>query len=269
MFSGPFGQMYVRDSGGSGSPIVFVHGNSSSSRAYERQFEGALSRAHRLIAYDLLGHGRSDNAVDASAYLFPSHARALLALVETFGLQEAVFVGWSLGGHILLEAAPGLPRARGLAIFGTPPVDFPPSLEGAFLPNPVLGVGLAADVTREQAQAYVGSWFAPEFVDVPAFFLENALRTDGRARAMVAASIDPKISRDEIEVVANLKTPLAILHGAKEQLVNPGYFALLNMPTLWRGAVHQFADAGHTPQWETPAAFDAAIAAFAADCGAD
>ena len=268
MFSGPFGQMYVRDSGGSGSPIVFVYGNSSSSRAYERQFEGALSRAHRLIAYDLLGHGRSDDAVDASAYLFPSHARALLALVETFGLQEAVFVGWSLGGHILLEAAPGLPQARGLAIFGTPPVDFPPSLEGAFLPNPVLGVGFGSRRHARAGPSLCRLLVRAGICRRAPVLLENALRTDGRARAMVAASIDPKISRDEIEVVANSKTPLAILHGAKEQLVNPGYFALLNMPTLWRGAVHQFADAGHTPQRETPAAFDAAIAVFAADCGA-
>ena len=38
-------------------------------------------------------------------------------------------------------------------------------------------------------------------------------------------------------MVRDLKAPLAVLHGAAEQLVNGGYFASLAMPTLWRGAV--------------------------------
>jgi len=45
---------------------------------------------------------------------------------------------WSLGGHILLEAAKDLPRARGFAIYGTPPVGFPPEMADAFLPNPAM-----------------------------------------------------------------------------------------------------------------------------------
>jgi pimeloyl-ACP methyl ester carboxylesterase len=67
-------------------------------------------------------------------------------------------------------------------------------------------------------------------------------------------------------VVAELKRPLAVLHGAEEQLVNGAYFADLAMPTLWRGAVQTIAAAGHTPQWERPAAFDALLEAFADDC---
>ena len=84
---------------------------------------------------------------------------------------------------------------------------------------------------------------------------------------MIAASIDPNVSRDEIEVVANLTAPLAILHGAEDQLVNGAYFGSLAVPTLWRGAVRMIPEAGHTQHWETPVAFDAAIAAFAEDCG--
>ena len=63
----------------------------------------------------------------------------------------------------------------------------------------------------------------------------------------------------------DLKVPLAVLHGADEQLVNGHYFASLVMPTLWRGAVQTIPAAGHTPQWETPEAFDALIEAFIAE----
>jgi pimeloyl-ACP methyl ester carboxylesterase len=137
----------------------------------------------------------------------------------------------------------------------------------AFLPNPAMAAGFSADVTRAQAEAYVASFFAPGFADIPAFFVEDALRADGRARAQIVASMAPGVSRDEIHVVADLKQPLAVLHGAKERLVNGAYFAKLTMPTLWRGAVQMIDAAGHAPQWETPVAFDALIESFAADCG--
>ena len=60
----------------------------------------------------------------------------------------------------------------------------------------------------------------------------------------------------------DLEAPLAVLHGAEEQLVNGAYYATLAMPTLWRGAVQTIPGAGHAPQWETPQAFDALLAAF-------
>ena len=60
----------------------------------------------------------------------------------------------------------------------------------------------------------------------------------------------------------DLKPPLAVLHGAEEQLVNGAWFASVPMPTLWRGAVQIIPGAGHAPQWETPQAFDALLAAF-------
>lgn len=265
--AGPYGEVAVRETYGPGAPIVLLHGNSASSRAYRRQLDGPLGQKHRLVAFDLMGHGQSADAADLSAYLLSGQARTLLAVVEALGLAEAVFGGWSLGGHILLEAAPDLPAARGLAVYGTPPIGFPPAMERAFLPNPVMGVGFSPEITREQAEAYVASGFAPGFADAPGFFVEDVLRADGRARGQVAASLDPALTRDEVEVAANLQAPLAILHGARDQLVNAAYFASLKLPTLWRGAVQTIPDAGHTPQWETPETFDALIADFARDCG--
>jgi pimeloyl-ACP methyl ester carboxylesterase len=267
-FAGPFGQILVRESDGQGPPIVFVHGNSSSSRAFSRQLDGALGAKRRLVAFDLQGFGDSSHASDPKAYLLSGQGHTLVALAEALGLEDAVFVGWSLGGHILLEAAPDLRQAKGFAIYGAPPIDFPPKLDKAFLPNPAMGIGFSSVITQEQAEAYVSQFFASGFADIPAFFVEDALKADGLARAQVYASIDPSVSRDEAKVAAELKQPLAILHGAREALINGGYFADLTLPTLWRGAVQIIPAAGHTPHWETPAEFDALIEAFASDCEA-
>ena len=264
-FESAFGSIACHESAGAGPATVLVHGNSASARAFARQLAGPLGEKRRLVAIDLPGHGESHNAVDVAAYTLPGYARVLRELVAARELQGAVFVGWSLGGHILLEAAPDLPDAAGLAIFGTPPLAFPPAMEQAFLPNPDLNIGFTADISREQAAAYVGSFFKPGYSDIAPSFLEDAMRTDGRARAQLAASIAPNGYRDEVEAVARLKRPLAVLHGAQEQLVNGLYFGGLAMPTLWRGAVQTIADAGHAPQWEQAQTFDALLDAFIGD----
>ena len=265
MIETPNGAIAIHDSAGEGPAAVLIHGNSSSSRAFGRQLDGALGRRFRLVAIDLPGYGASDKARDPSAYSLPGHARAVRVAVDALGLREARFVGWSLGGHVVLEMAPDLPEARGFMIFGSPPIGPPPSIGKAFLPNPVMKTATAERIDRDRAEALVAAMFAPGFADVPPFFLEDVLRADGRARKLLAASLAPGGFRDQVAVVRDLKSPLAVLHGAEEQLVNGAYFASLAMPTLWRGAVQIIPGAGHAPQWETPQAFDALLAAFIGD----
>jgi pimeloyl-ACP methyl ester carboxylesterase len=261
------GKIAWRQSAGTGPAIVLVHGNSASSKAFARQLDGPLGQKHRVIAFDLPGHGDSDNATEpAATYNMPGYARVLRDVVAHLGVGDAVFVGWSLGGHIVLEAAPDLPEAAGFAIFGTPPLAFPPAMEQAFLPNPAMAFTFTRDLSDEQAHAYVAVAFRPGTADFPAFMVDDVLRTDGRARESLAASIAPDGFRDEVKVVAHLTQPLAVLHGAEEQLINGDYFGTLKMPTLWRGAVQTVAGAGHIPQWEQADTFDALLDAFAADC---
>ena len=249
-------------SAGQGPPVVLIHGNSSSSSVFSRQLDGPLGERFRLIAVDLPGHGASDDAKDPSAYSLPGHARAVRAVLDALGIEAAHFVGWSLGGHVALEMAPDLREPRGFVIFGTPPLTSGEAMSEAFLPNPAMKVTFQESVDSSEAFAYVAAFFRPGFADIPSFFLDDVLRTDGRARSNLGASLVPGGARDEGAVVRDLKVPLAVLHGGEEQLVNGRYFDSVAMPTLWRGAVQMIPDAGHTPQWETPQVFDALIETF-------
>ncbi len=67
-------------------------------------------------------------------------------------------------------------------------------------------------------------------------------------------------------MVAGLPIPLAVVHGAEEQLVNGNYFNTLTMPSLWRGGVQVIPGAGHAPHWEQPEAFNALLGAFLDAC---
>src|SRR6204780_898138 len=256
------GALAVHESAGRGPPVVLIHGNSSSSRAFSRQLDGRLGRSFRLIAIDLPGHGASDDAEDTSAYSLPGHARAIGAVLDALGIDEAHFVGWSLGGHVALEMAPDLREPRGFVIFGTPPLTSGEAMSEAFLPNPAMKVTFQESIDSLEASAYVAGFFGPGFADILPFFLDDVLRPDGRARSNLGASLVPGGARDEDAGVRDLKVPLAVLHGDEEQLVNGRYFDSVAMPTLWRGAVQMIPDAGHTPQWETPQVFDALIETF-------
>ena len=261
---GPNGAVAVHESRGRGEAIVLLHSNSASSRGFARQIDGPLGEKFRIIGVDLPGHGQSDDAKDG-AYALRSHAQAVHAVVDKLMLSDACFVGWSLGGHVVLEMAPDLPKARGFMVFGTPPLGFPPRMDDAFLPNPAMALTFAPNFDRDQAATYVASFFRRGFPNIPEFFIEDALRTDGRARAQLPASLAPGRAYDEIVVAGSLKAPLAVLHGAEERLVNGAYFRSIPMPTLWRGTVQGVPGAGHSPQWETPQTFNALLEGFMRD----
>jgi len=76
---------------GSGDPIVFLHGNPTSSYLW-RNVMPHLEGQGRLVAPDLIGMGDSDKLPDSGPdrYTFVEHRRYLDALLETLGVNENV-----------------------------------------------------------------------------------------------------------------------------------------------------------------------------------
>jgi len=252
---------------GAGRPVVFVHGNSASARTWGPLLAGPFGHRFRCLAFDLPGHGRSAPAKDLSAYSLPGYAAVLAAFVRELGAADAVIVGWSLGGHIAIEAAPTLQSARGFVIFGTPPVASAAQMGEAFQPNPAMNVGFSAEVGRDEAAAYAASFTAPGSTLSLDDFVADILGTDGAARASLLASIGEGRFADEVAIVTTLRQPLAILHGEGEQLVSLDYLRRLSIPSLWRGEVQLIAGAGHAPHQETPEQFANLLEQFIDDLG--
>jgi pimeloyl-ACP methyl ester carboxylesterase len=258
-------ELAYRKSDGHGREIVFVHGNSSSSATWDHLLEGPFGQRFECYALDLPGHGKSWTQPDPANYSIPGHASMVAWFVRKLGLEEAVLVGWSLGGHITLEAAELLPAAAGVVIFGAPPVASPAAMAEAFLPNPAMNVGFSAEVTPEYALAYATSFLAPGSTLSPELFTADILATDGAARAGLMASIGEGRVADEVAIASALPQPLAILQGEFEQLVSLDYLRTLAFPTLWRGAVQVIAGAGHAAHQETPERFESLLTEFVAD----
>ncbi|WP_300612599.1 alpha/beta fold hydrolase [Trebonia sp.] len=260
---------YLESPGGradrDGRAVIFVHGNSSSARTWLPVLAGSFGRRFRCLALDLPGHGQSEPARDKADYSLPGYAAVLAGFARALGAADAIVVGWSLGGHIALEAAPALPGAAGFVIFGAPPVGSAAQLAEAFLPNPAMNAGFTASLTDAEATSFAASFTAPGSALPASEFVPDILATDGAARAGLLASIGEGRFADEVAIAAGLRQPLAILHGSGEQLVSLDYLRKLTIPALWRGEIQVIPGVGHAPHRESPERFAALLTDFSGD----
>jgi pimeloyl-ACP methyl ester carboxylesterase len=255
--------IFFRSTEGTGIPVVFVHGNSLSSRSFLHQLQSDLGKQYRLLALDLPGHGMSSASNNPQKdYSLDGLASLLLRFAERTQAEGGFFVGWSLGGHILLEAAQSLDTAGGFVIFGTPPLDYPPDVSEAFMDHPASALMFKPEQNDEERETVLQALFREEAPSIPASFREDLASADPVMREMLGRQISEGGYKDEKKIVATLSTPLAVLHGTEEQLVKRPYFDKLSFRNLWRKTVVEIPSAGHAPQWEQPDLFNDLLKKF-------
>jgi pimeloyl-ACP methyl ester carboxylesterase len=86
-------------------PFVLIHGLLMNRRMFDRLGPAMAERGNRVIAIDLLGHGRSDRPAEMSQYSMTFFARQVEALLDHLDLKNAVVGGTSLGANVSLELA--------------------------------------------------------------------------------------------------------------------------------------------------------------------
>jgi pimeloyl-ACP methyl ester carboxylesterase len=110
------------DWGGSGDPIVFLHGGALTAHSWDLVCIG-LRDSYRCIALDLRGHGDSEWSDD---YRIETAAADVAAVVATLSVASCHVVGMSLGGNVAAHFAGAYPaRASSLTLVDVGPgVDF-------------------------------------------------------------------------------------------------------------------------------------------------
>jgi non-heme chloroperoxidase len=88
--------LHIDDSGGSGRPVVLIHGWPLSAQAWAPQVLVLRDAGYRVVAYDRRGFGRSDKP--QSSYSYDTLADDLQRVMEQCELQDVTLVGFSMGG---------------------------------------------------------------------------------------------------------------------------------------------------------------------------
>jgi pimeloyl-ACP methyl ester carboxylesterase len=106
---------------GSGPAILLTHGFSATTEMWKPNIP-TLSQRHRLILWDMRGHGQSDSPNDPSRYSADLTVGDMDALLDACGEKQAVFGGHSLGGFMSLAYHLRHPeRIKALMLFDTGP----------------------------------------------------------------------------------------------------------------------------------------------------
>lgn len=102
---------------GAGDPIVFLHGNPTSSYLW-RHVIGEVADLGRCLAPDLIGMGDSDKLAESGpgSYAFAEHCECLDAWFAAVGVTRDVLVGHDWGAALAFHRARRHPDAvRGIA----------------------------------------------------------------------------------------------------------------------------------------------------------
>src|SRR3954452_6120742 len=232
---------------GSGPPLLLTHGYSSTSAMWQGQV-GALSKHHKLVLWDMRGHGRSDYPADPVAYSEALTVADMAALLDEVGASTAIVGGLSLGGYMSLAFYRTHPeRVRALLIIDT-------------------GPGFKKDDARDawNKRAHdTGDRFEREGLEV----LKSASRErssvshrDASGLARAARGMLTQRNSGVIELLPNIKVPSLVVVGADDApfLAASDYMAA-KIPGARKVVIPA---AGHAVNIDQPTAFNDAVGAF-------
>jgi 3-oxoadipate enol-lactonase len=152
-------QMNYELSGKKGAPVaVLSHSLGSSLVMWNLQMK-ALEPHFQVLRYDIRGHGKSE--APPGAYTLELLAEDVVALLDALGIDQAHWVGLSMGGMIGQNVALNYPkRLKSLALCDTAaviPAEAQPIWEERIDAVRAKGV-------ESQVEATIERWFTPSFL---------------------------------------------------------------------------------------------------------
>ena len=244
---------------GDGPPLVFAHGAGGNTLVWWQQVPYFAAR-HRVVTFDHRGFGRSpcaDGHEQARHF-----ADDLAAVLDAAGIERCALVCQSMGGWTGLQLALAQPqRVAALVLSGTPAGILTPGVASAL-------TAIASSSAAAELAAPV--WNRPH----PALAADIFVRDPGRAflydqlAALNPAGVLGRIALHEVMTdparLADWRTPTLVIGGSHDRLFSPA--VLREVADAIPGAVfRELPVAGHSPYFETPEPFNAAVREFLTD----
>lgn len=267
------GTLHVVDTGGGGRPVLLLHGVTLQWWVWSSVIR-VLRRDHRVLAWDMRGHGESlagDRGVALDAC-----ADDLAEVLAALDLRDAVVVGHSMGGMALGQFVVRCPevlaeRVGGAVFLATSASAVSRQGVGAGLVGVASAVSDVAGATlrnprltyhwkdTDLSAALVGAAFGPRATsrmidDVRRMLADMAPQRLAEALASIVA-------HDVTDGLSGLRAPAAVVVGSKDRLTPPVHAALLKR-LLPHAQLRVLPGIGHQVMQEAPEEVVAAVASL-------
>ncbi|MCP5327772.1 MAG: alpha/beta hydrolase [Sinobacteraceae bacterium] len=249
-----------------GRELLLIHGFSQSYAVFKQQYQGPLAADHRIVAFDLRGHGCSGKPWVASAYdRSRTWADDVDAVIRAKHLGRPLIVAWSFGGYVAAHYVKhhGTAGIAGLVLVGSHAGLLPPPTDPALLARlEATRAASAARLPDIEAGIAEGHGFVKAMTVKPApadlaeiMFASQQMLPPYARRAMAALPLQLD------EVVPQMTTPTLLLVGDQDRSQSIDTLTALSQ-RLPDGHLQVIEGAGHATFIDAPQAFAAAILAF-------
>ncbi len=236
--------------------IVFVHGWSGDLQNWWDQYEYFKDEYHVLIM-DHPGHGKSERERSIE-YGIPLFARTVIGLMDERGIEQAILVGNSMGGHISAYIAIHYPERVDKLV-----------LSDSAGSSRVLPMGLMLPVANRHTVKSVRNMMGEQYPgDDPKALARNAVvqsreGTDqegpyARALSMSIKSIVKESLRKELDAI---RAPTLLIWGDDDPLVSVKAIDTFE-DRIRETQTYLVPKGGHTPNMDKPEEFNCAVDAF-------
>jgi pimeloyl-ACP methyl ester carboxylesterase len=251
---------------GAGLPMVFLH-PTPLDQEYWRPVTSQLAGV-RAIVPDLRGHGGSELGVlaaggfaevpDAPVLTMGRLAADTLNLLDHLQVPEAVFVGCSMGGYVLLEIWRQAPeRVRGLAfVCSKPQPDLEANRTRRAATIAQARAGASAALFDGMAQVLIGATAREREPEIVAELRSHMTLTP---EALVAVQAGLATRPDSVATVATIQAPVLAIAGGEDPGILPAEMEAFHAAP-GGCEFHLLPDAGHFAAYEQPSKVAALLA---------
>jgi len=238
--------------------IIFIHGFPLNKSMWDTQAE-ALKENYRVIAYDIRGHGNSDQGIDE--FFIELFVTDLLRLMEKLGIERSILCGLSLGGYIALNAVLKHPdRFDGLILNDTQCIADTPEIKEnrcqAIISIKEKGVEQYADESIKKL-------FAPKSYtkkkNVIAAVKEMIISTTKQSLCNTLHAMAER--KETCDQLPEINIPVLIMVG-KEDKITPIAAAQQMHEKMFNSKLEIIQHAGHLSNLENPTAFNTHLVNF-------
>ncbi len=255
------------ESGHDAPALILVHGFGGAKEDFSDHVD-ALARDHRVVRFDLRGHGGSGAPDAPSAYTLDRLAADVLAVADSLELDQFRMLGHSMGGMVARRVVLACPdRVEALVLMDTS-AGPPPGIDAEL-------VSFGAEVARRDGMAVLrrlldevdplGSAAHERVVAERRGFREYGDRKWSTLSPVMWSELAVEITQqpDQLTELATLTCPTLVLVGEEDQTFIEPSFLLADV--VQQARLVLIPDAGHSPQFENPVAWFAALDAFLTD----